>query len=375
MPHLLATNDFPPKLGGIQTYLYELWRRLPEGMATVYTTSYEGDASFDAGHDIRIVRSSSRLLLPTRTTIEQIERLADETGSSLVVLDPALPLGLLGPMLSREYGLVVHGAEITVPGRLPVLQERLAGVLSSAAWIVAAGGYPLSVARGVTGGRLPPVTEIPPGVDTDRFRPLNETERYRARRRFGIREDALVVASVSRLVPRKGMDVLLRAIARLQRTRPQLVLAVAGKGRDERRLRLLARAAGVEPRWLGRLSNEDLPLAYAMADVYAMCCRDRWFGLEQEGFGIVFLEAAACGVPQVAGRSGGSAEAVVDGVTGYVVERPTSPRDVADALEPLLDDPDLRTSFGEAGRERAVADFSYDKLSHRLERALIEAGG
>ena len=375
VPHLLVTNDFPPKHGGIQSYLYELWRRLPPGMATVFTTAHEDADSFDAEQAFEVVRSDRSLLLPTAGMARRIERLAGATGSGLVVLDPALPLGLVGERLSTSYAVVAHGAEITVPGRLPLARHALGRVLTSASWIVAAGGYPAAEARRAGGGRLPPVTEIPPGVDAGRFRPLDEPARLAARRHLGLPSDALVLLSVSRLVPRKGMDVLIRAVARLQRTRPDLVLAIGGAGRDERRLAAIARLAGVQVRWLGRLSEEDLPLAYGSADVFAMCCRERWLGLEQEGFGIVFLEAAACGVPQVAGRSGGSAEAVEDGETGFVVSDPGDERQVAAALEPLLDDPALRRELGEAARTRAVEQFSYDLLARRLERSLLEAGG
>jgi phosphatidyl-myo-inositol dimannoside synthase len=118
--------------------------------------------------------------------------------------------------------------------------------------------------------------------------------------------------------------------------------------------------------FLGRVPDEDLPSLYACVDVFAMLCRSRWGGLEQEGFGIVFLEAAACGVPQVAGDSGGAAEAVDDGVTGLVVRTPDDPREVAAAFEQLLDDPTARARMGRAGRERAIREFSYDVLAHRL---------
>jgi phosphatidylinositol alpha-1,6-mannosyltransferase len=373
--HLLVTNDFPPKLGGIQSYLHELWRRLPPGMATVFTTRYAGAEQFDARQSMRIERSGHSVLLPTTGTVAEIRSLAAECKSGLVLLDPALPLGLAGRRLGLPYGVVVHGAEVTVPGRLPLTRDLLRGVVLGADFIVAAGGYPAAEVRHVAGDRPPPITEVPPGVDTERFRPLDADERLAARRRLGLPDDATVIASISRLVPRKGMDVLIRATARLAQTRPDLVLAIGGSGRDERRLRAVAALAKAPVRWLGRLSEEDLPLAYGCADVYAMCCRDRWFGLEQEGFGIVFLEAAACGIAQVAGLSGGSAEAVADGETGYVVSDPHDERAVADALEPLIDDPSLRWKFGRAGRTRVEEGYSYDRLALRLQRALVEAGG
>ncbi|HEX2039081.1 MAG TPA: glycosyltransferase [Acidimicrobiales bacterium] len=151
----------------------------------------------------------------------------------------------------------------------------------------------------------------------------------------------------------------------------QVVVAVAGRGRDRARLERRARTAGAPVRFLGPVADEALPGLVAAADVLAVPCRSRWGGLEQEGFGIVFLEAAACGVPQVAGDSGGAAEAVVDGETGIVVRHPRSTAEVADALRRLLDDPDLRTGMGRAARARAERHFDYDGLATRLSAALV----
>ena len=211
---------------------------------------------------------------------------------------------------------------------------------------------------------------MPPGVDTDRFHPLADSERAQARADFGIPDDAELLVSISRLVPRKGFDTAIRAAALLHSSRPRLLLAIAGGGRDEQRLRGLATSLDAPVRFLGRVSNDDLPRLYGCADAYAMLCRNRWGGLEQEGFGIVFLEAAACGVPQIAGDSGGAAEAVDHGVTGLVVRHPDDPREVAAAIEALLDDPAQARRMGAAGRERAVREFSYDVLAHRLGTSL-----
>ena len=123
-------------------------------------------------------------------------------------------------------------------------------------------------------------------------------------------------------------------------------------------------------RFLGKVPDDDLPKLYGCADVFAMLCRDRWAGLEQEGFGIVFVEAAAAGVPVVAGASGGAAEAVADGVTGAVVDRPKDVYAVTRALDRLLADPDLRQRQGAAGRTRAVEQFDYAILANDLAAAL-----
>jgi phosphatidyl-myo-inositol dimannoside synthase len=367
MRHLLVTNDFPPKHGGIQSYLWELWRRLPPDDVTVLTTPHAHAAGWDADQPFRVVRDRHRVLLPTPALTRRVDALAAEVDAALIVLDPALPLGAIGPRLGRPYALVLHGAEVTVPGRVPATAPALRRVLRRAELVVAAGGYPLAEAERCARRDLRNVV-VPPGVDVTRFRPgIGD------RARFGLPVDATLLLGVSRLVPRKGFDVLIRAAARLAPTRPGLHVAIAGAGRDRARLTGIAEREGAPVTFLGRVPDDDLPALYASADVFAMLCRNRWGGLEQEGFGIVFLEAAASGVPQVAGRSGGSHEAVVDGETGYVVEEPDDVDAVAAALQRLVDDGDLRRTLGAAARRRAEQAFTYDLLAARLGEAIDAA--
>jgi phosphatidylinositol alpha-1,6-mannosyltransferase len=170
------------------------------------------------------------------------------------------------------------------------------------------------------------------------------------------------------------MDVLIRAAARLAPIHPDLEVVIGGTGRDRARLERLVTELAAPVRLVGRVDDADLPALYGAADVFAMDCRNRWLGLEQEGFGIVFLEAAACGVAQVAGESGGAAEAVLHGETGLVVDDPRSVAALADALRTLLIDPARRRAMGVAARRRVVEEFSYDVLAARLRGALDEWG-
>lgn len=373
MKHLLVTNDFPPKIGGIQSLLWEWWRRLPADQFAVLTSPYDGAAEFDAEQPYRIERVREPVLLPHPIMVKRVNDLAEEFGAGLVVLDPAVPLGLIGPSLRLPYDVVLHGAEVTVPGRLPGSKQALAYVLRNARHVIAAGGYPSAEADRAAGRPLS-TTIVPPGVDTDRFRPLTTAERDRTRADFDLPADGQVIVGVSRLVPRKGFDTAIRAVARMRSTHPELVLAIAGSGRDEQRLRSLALELDAPVRFLGRVPHDDLPRIYGCADVFTMLCRNRWGGLEQEGFGIVFVEAAACGVPQVAGDSGGAAEAVADGETGIVIRHPerdeTAVADTVAAFTKLLADSDLRRLMGAASRARAEAEFSYDVLAARLGEAL-----
>lgn len=367
--HLLVTNDFPPKVGGIQSLLWEWWRRLPSDQFAVLTSPYKGAREWDAQQPFRVERVRESVLLPHPLMVKRINDLARDFGADFVVLDPAVPLGIIGPNLDLPYAVVLHGAEVTVPGRLPGSQQVLGRVLRRATHCIAAGNYPAREAERAAGRELP-TTVVAPGVDTDRFRVLDDDARRAARERFGIPIDAELIVGVSRLVPRKGFDTAIAAVARMARARPNLELVIAGAGRDEGRLARLARDRGAPVRFLGRVSFEDLPLLYGCADVFTMLCRNRWLGLEQEGFGIVFLEAAACGVPQVAGASGGAAEAVDDGVTGIVVDDPDSVDEVVKAFEHLLDDDAVRRSMGAAARVRAEAEFSYEVLAEKLWNTL-----
>ena len=369
MRHLLVTNDFPPKHGGIQSYLWELWRRLPPESFSVLTTPYPDSARWDAEQRFAVRRTRERVLLPTRSLARRIDALAASEDAALVVLDPALPLGALGPRLERPYAVILHGAEVTVPGRLPGPRALLGRVLRGADRVIAAGGYPADEAERAAGRSLP-VTVVPPGVDADRFHPLTDHQRRAARAELGLPAEATVVLALSRLVPRKGFDVVIEATARLARRHPELLAVVAGGGRDRPRLERLARRSGAPVRFLGRVDDHALPALYGTSDIFAMACRDRWAGLEQEGFGIVFLEAAAAGVPQLAGRSGGSHEAVEHGRTGLVVDHPADPAAVAAELERLVVDGELRRTLGAAARDRVERELTYDHLAARLGAAL-----
>jgi len=370
MKHLLVTNDFPPKVGGIQNLLWEWWRRLPPDSFAVLTSPHAGAESFDATQAFEIRRVREPWLLPHPVMVGRINKMAREIGADFVVLDPAVPLGIVGPRLELPYMVVLHGAEVTVPGRLPLSRLVLSRVLKNASHIIAAGEYPAAEARRAGGGGSLPITVIPPGVDTQRFRPLSNDERISARREFGVSDDAELIVGVSRLVPRKGFDTLIEVAAALRASRPRLQVLIGGGGRDADRLQKLIDKLGAPVRMLGRVTDEQLPLLYGCADVSAMLCRSRWGGLEQEGFGIVFSEAASCGVPQIAGKSGGAADAVLDGLTGKVVQNPSDVAQVASTVAQLLDDAFLRSLMSVASRERALNTFDYDVLTKSLAQVL-----
>ncbi len=371
---MLVTNDFPPKLGGIQSYLWELWRRLPPDDVTVLTSRYEGAAEFDNQQAFRVVRAKEWWLLPTPRLIRQINDLADEVGARFVVLDPALPLGLVGPHLRKPYVVIGHGAEFVIPARLPIARQALLRVVRSSVAVIASGAYVERAARSLG---LPAGIEcvsVPPGVDPQRFHPLTGQQRAAARRRYGVGDDVPLVVGVSRLVPRKGFDRLIRASAQLRSDGVKLQVLIAGKGREAKRLQQLIDTLEAPVRMLGRVEDDDLPELLGAADVFCMPCHDRWMGLEREGFGIVFVEAAAAGVPSVAGDSGGSAEAVENNKTGLLARGKVTSGDVAQAIRRLIESDEARIEMGRAARRGAESTFSYDHLAERLLNFLDQIG-
>lgn len=369
--HLLLTNDYPPKVGGIQTYLWELWRRLPQDSFEVFTSPHDDAARFDREQHHVVHRHDRFWLPPTRRVLRRTRAHAESIDASVVVIDPAFPLAAFGPELERPYAVVLHGAEVGVPARLPGTSWMLRRAVENADLVISASRFAeAETARLID--TMPPVVYVPPGVDTKRFVPLDAADRAAARRRLGFDPDAPLIVGVSRLVPRKGFDTLIDAAALLDERCPGLQVVIAGTGRDDTRLRRRIGQTGSPARLLGFVDDADLPALYGCADAFVMLCRERWAGLEQEGFGIVFVEAAAAGCPQVAGRSGGSAEAVEHGETGFVIDRPKDARRVADAIHDLLVDSDRHQAMRLTSRRHAVEKFDYDLLAERLRRSLEE---
>ncbi|MCC7075936.1 MAG: glycosyltransferase family 4 protein [Acidimicrobiia bacterium] len=358
---LLVTNDFPPEVGGIQVVQGALFGFLDPERLWVLASAHPDAAAYDAAQPWSTTRVSSRILLPTPAVRHRLEHLVERVRPDVVIFGSALPLGLLGDIPRRRgipHVVFVYGAEVPVAARLPVSRRLLAHVLGECSGTVAMGPWVAAQAQAVARRPDMDICCVYPGVDTARFTPGPAKP---ARQALGLDPDRPTVTSISRLVPRKGMHLLLDAVRALRQDVPTLQVGIAGSGREHHRLARLVeshRLTGTVT-MLGRVPNALVPDVHRAADVATMLCHTRWVGLEQEGFGIVFVEAGACGRPVVAGRSGGSVDAVADGVTGTLVDG-TDTAVVAGALRDYLLDPDLAGSVGAAGRERAETIFSWE---------------
>jgi phosphatidyl-myo-inositol dimannoside synthase len=360
---LVVTNDFPPRQGGIQTFVAALLERRPPDSLVVLASDHPGSAEHDAALPYPVVRRPTGMLLPTRATARAAVELVDRYGCDSAFFGAAAPLGLLAPTL-REAGVrqlvgATHGHEtgwVALPGSRQVMQ-RIAGGLDVLTYITE---YTRARLAPALGDRTR-LAQLSPGVDVDRFTP--DADGTEVRRRHGLGE-APVVVCVSRLVARKGQDVLVRGWPQVLARHPSARLLLVGGGPDEAALRKAVAARRLEDSVVltGGVPSEELPAYYAAGDVFAMPCRTRRAGLDVEGLGMVFLEAAACGRPVVAGTSGGAPEAVQEGVTGHVVD-PRSPDAVAGTLADLLDDPDRARAMGAAGRAWVEQSWSWTTIA------------
>ncbi|WP_298346457.1 glycosyltransferase family 4 protein [Ferrimicrobium sp.] len=355
--HVLITNDFLPKVGGIQAYLGEIYRRLDPESFLVITTTVPGASEFDRNFGAPVVRLGKRLL-PIPSTILALRQLLASFHPELVVYDPIFPIGAVGEALGHPYALIAHGAEVRVPAYLPLVRAQLQRTIRGARGVIAAGGYPADEVRQLVPGTN--VFVVPPGIDASRYCPPEEDDRSRLRRQWMANPEHRLILFVSRLVPRKGADTLLRAAAELD-SRTGTEIHIVGDGRDRARLMRLAAAVSSSVVFHGRLTEEAKIELYQAADLFVFPARDRWFGIEREGFGIVILEAQACGTPAIVGASGGTGEALAP-MSGHLLGA-AGPDELARLLRELLEDPAHLKSYRRETSAYIRTHFDYDQLS------------
>jgi phosphatidylinositol alpha-1,6-mannosyltransferase len=374
---LLVTNDFPPRRGGIQSYLGEFVGRLAAAgshSVTVYAPQWKGADAFDeragaAGY--RVVRHPGTLMLPGPAVDDRMRRLIGERGIDTVWFGAAAPLALLARR-ARGAGATrvlasTHGHEVGW-SMLPVARSVLRRIGDGTDVVTFVSRYTRSRFAPAFGPKAC-LEYLPPGVDTERFRP-DPAARAELRARYGLGARPTVVC-LSRLVPRKGQDMLIKALPSIRQRVDGAALVVVGGGPYLDSLRKLARDRGVDDHvtFTGGVPAAELPTHHALADVFAMPCRTRGAGMDVEGLGIVFLEASATGVPVIAGQSGGAPEAVQHNKTGLVIDG-TSVDEVAEAVAELLSDRDRAAAMGAAGREWVMSQWRWDTLAARLSDLL-----
>ena len=369
---LIVTNDFPPRAGGIQSFIHALATRLPADGVVVYAPAWAGAAEFDQQQPFPVLRHPTSLMLPVPTVRARAVRALTEHGCDRVLFGAAAPLGLLAPALraagARRIVAVTHGHEAGWAA-LPGARTLLRRIGDSVDVVTYLGEYfRMRLARALSPAAAARMARLAPGVDTAEFHPGAGGAAIRAQLGLGGRP---VVVCVSRLVHRKGQDILLRAWPAVRARSGDPALLLVGSGPADGQLHRLASELGVADSVLftGQVPAAQLPAYYDAGDVFAMPCRTRRRGLDVEGLGIVYLEASATGLPVIAGDSGGAPDAVLSGETGYVVPG----RDVAavaDRIGRLLADPAGARAMGEKGLAWVDREWRWDLVAQRLEQIL-----
>jgi phosphatidylinositol alpha-1,6-mannosyltransferase len=372
---LIVTNDFPPRQGGIQSFVHSLALRLPADRLTVYAPKWDGADEFDASQPFEVIRHPTSLMLPVPSVIRRAVSIAKRRGAEAVVFGAAAPLGLIAPALRRagvtRAVAITHGHEAgwaALPGARTLLR-RIGDETDAVTYL---GEYfRVRLSRALSPDAAARMVRLTPGVDAARFRPDPEAGAP-IRARYGLAGRPVVVC-VSRVVRRKGQDTLLAAWPEVRDKVPGAALLIVGGGPRSAALRKYAERNRLTPdvRFTGPVPAADLPAHYAAGDVFAMPCRTRRGGLDVEGLGIVYLEASATGLPVVGGDSGGAPDAILAGETGYVVPgRDTAA--LAGRLVALLTDPAGARAMGEKGRAWVEREWTWDLAAARL-RAIIDA--
>lgn len=371
---LLVTNDFPPTIGGIQSYLRDFLATLDPSQVIVFASTQDAQAAaaLDATLPYPVVRWPHRIMLPTPSVRRRMAELIKQHNIHTVWFGAAAPLGLLAPAAraagARRIVASTHGHEVGW-SMLPGARSALRRIGTHADTVTYISSYTLGRFRRAFGPNAT-FAHLPSGVSTETFHPVTESQRESLRTHLRIDAHTPLIVCVSRLVPRKGQDKLIEALPKIRRQVPGAELVLVGAGPYEKKLRVKAAdTPGV--RFAGRVSDADMLAWLQVADVVAMPCRTRGWGLDVEGLGIVFLEGQACGIPVVAGSSGGAPETLTAD-TGVVVDG-RNIAEIASAVAGLLRDPEAVRQMGKRGRQHVLENWTWEIMGARLRRILFGA--
>lgn len=373
---LCITNDFGPRAGGIETFVIGLIERLPHNSVIVYTSSQEGSEDFDhtwrENFGVEVIRDKSKILLPTLRVGRAVRSLVRSKEISTVFFGAAAPLALLSQGLRRagvtRIIALTHGHEVWWAKVWPFSYaiQRIGKGVDALTYL---GEFTRGeISRALKNKSADAMVRIAPGIDTEHFAPQASAKALRGE--LGLMDKSVIV-SVGRLVHRKGQDFLIRSLPQIRQEVPNAHLLFVGEGPYREELEKIAGECGVEEQitFIGRVQYADLPRYICAGDIFAMPSRSRLAGLEVEGLGIVYLEASACGLPVIAGNSGGAPDAVLESVTGYAVDG-TSTVEISSAIIKVLKDPQAAALMGERGREWINDQWRWEIWSKKFNSLL-----
>lgn len=374
-PVLFVTNDFGPRAGGIETFVIGLIERRPFGSTIVYTSAQDDcefyDEKWREDFGVTVIRDRAKILLPTPRVAAHLARIIKDQEIVVAAFGAAAPLALLSASMKRagvkKTVALTHGHEVWWAKVFPfsLAMRRIGSTVDVLTYLGEFTQRAISQALPTkAAGRM---VKVAPGIDVDHFSPQDSSQ---LRSELNL-ENKKVIVSVGRLVHRKGQDHLIQSMPEILKQVPDAHLLMVGRGPYLEHLAKLVAVNKLESHvsFIGRIQYAELPKFICAGDVFAMPSRSRFAGLEVEGLGIVYLEASACGLPVVAGSSGGAPDAVVDGVTGVVVDG-TNNDEIAQALISLLNDSDKSKKMGLAGRQWITDKWRWEIWSAQFNELL-----
>ena len=374
-PVLFVTNDFGPRAGGIETFVIGLIERRPFGQTIVYTSAQAGSEAYDqawkANFGVTVIRDRAKILLPTPRVAQNLARIVKESNIQVAAFGAAAPLGLLSASMKRagvrKTVALTHGHEVWWAKVFP-FNYALRKIGTSVDSLTYLGEFTQqAISKSLSKAAAQKMVKIAPGIDVDHFSPQDSTQ---LRKELKI-DDKRVIVSVGRLVHRKGQDHLIQAMPEILKRVPDAHILMVGQGPYLSHLKKLVQELNLVDHvsFIGRIQYAQLPQYICAGDIFAMPSRSRFFGLEVEGLGIVYLEASACGLPVIAGSSGGAPDAVLVGVTGMVVDGENNQEIAAGAIK-LLQDLPASKAMGLAGREWIIENWRWEIWSDRFNKLL-----
>jgi phosphatidylinositol alpha-1,6-mannosyltransferase len=374
---LLVTNDFGPRTGGIETFVIGLLERITGHEVTVFTSQQGETSEYDQQwldkFGVRVIRDRSKILLPSWRVTRAVKKVVASHNIEIVVFGAAAPLALMSSAL-RKSGVkkiiaLTHGHEVwwakIFPFNLAI--KRIGKGVDHLTYL---GEFTRqAISKALTDKSAKEMVKIAPGIDTAHFIP--QPDGMQKRKELGL-QDKKIITSVGRLVHRKGQDKLIEAMPEVLRKIPNAHLLIVGEGPYKNHLEKLVNKLSLKENitFAGRIMYDRLPSYLSAADLFAMPSRSRFFGLEVEGLGIVYLEASACGIPVLAGNSGGAPDAVLEGVTGFCVDG-TNVAEIASAVIEICSDAERASHMGAAGRNWIVDQWRWDIWSKEFNELLV----
>lgn len=373
---LCITNDFGPRAGGIESFVIGLVERLPKNTVIVYTSAQDKSELYDRqwreNFGVEVIRDKARILLPTPGVAYCISALVKDREIKTAFFGAAAPLALLSPTLRRagvkKIVALTHGHEVWWSKIWP-LTWAMKTIARNVDHLTYLGEFTRNViSQPISASAKAAMVRIAPGIDTDHFAPVDSSE---LKKSLGFIHKRIIV-SVGRLVHRKGQDILIEAMPEVLQEIPDAHLLLIGEGPYRQYLQSRVKQLQIDSHvtFIGRITFSDLPHYICLGEIFVMPSRSRFAGLEVEGLGIVYLEASACGLPVIAGNSGGAPDAVRDGVTGLVIDG-RDPRSVAQSISELLLDPERARQMGRAGRAWIIKEWRWQIRSKRFAEILI----